>query len=90
MNAQGIIRKISVGDVKNGMTYMLGQPMLGGRAVIVEITLDIDGSIDIGASKYDIIVNTNRGVSRIWKSIQGMPVVLEYELDPERDVEATE
>ena len=89
--AQGLIRKISVGDLKNGITYVVGQPMLGGRAIITEIRLDVDGSQSRGYSKYDVLVMKNDSdVSRLWKSIENMPVVAEYELDLEQDVETEE
>ena len=87
--AQGLIRKVSVGDLKNGITYVVGQPVFGGRAEITEIRLDVDGSMARGCAKYDILVmKSGADVSRLWKSFEGMSVAVEYELEEVTDVEA--
>jgi len=88
MQAQGLIRKISVNDMKNGITYSVGQPMVGGRVEITAIRLDVEGSEERGCAKYDIVVREADGTARIWKSIEGMPVAVEYDLEAEKDVEA--
>ena len=36
----GIIRKITVGDIKDGITYVVGQPIMRGRAKITAIVQD--------------------------------------------------
>jgi hypothetical protein len=91
MIAEGLIRKISVGDLKTGITYVVGQEMMGGRLTIVEIKLDVDGSEELGMAKHDVFVN-KKGFphARIWKSIQGMPIVVEYDIQEDRDVAASE
>lgn len=88
MVAQGIIRKISVGDLKTGITYVVGQKMRDGFMTITAIRLDIDGSIARGCAKYDILVRESDSVnSRIWKSFEGMSVGIEYDIREEKDVE---
>jgi len=86
--ANGFIRKISVGDLKTGITYMVGQPMRGGATVITEIRLDVDGSQSRGSAKYDILTRSaNSDNSMMWKSIEGMSVVVEYDTNEIKDVE---
>ena len=36
----GIIRKITIGDIKDGITYVVGQPIMRGRAKITAIVQD--------------------------------------------------
>jgi len=86
--ANGLIRKISINDPKTGLTYLVGQKMMSGTLTITEIRLDVDGSIERGYAKYDILVRKNdSNHSRIWKSIENMPVAIEYEIDEVRYVE---
>lgn len=86
--ANGIIRKISVNDPKIGLTYVIGQEMMRGAIVITEIRLDVDGSVERGRAKYDILVRkADSDNSRIWKSMEGMPVVIEYDIAEAKDVE---
>lgn len=88
MLAKGLIRKISVGDLKTGITYVVGKPMRDGAMVVTEIRLDVDGSAEAGCSVYDILVQERGSLhSRIWKTLEGMSVGIEYEIDEARDVE---
>lgn len=88
MVAKGLIRKISVGDLKTGIAYIVGKPMRDNSMIVTEIRLDVDGSEEVGYNIYDILVQ-KRGSkhSRIWKSIENMPVGIEYEIDEAKDVE---
>lgn len=91
MIASGLIRKISVGDLKTGITYVVGQPMLGGRMTIVEIRLDPEGSEERGCAKYDVlVVKEGSEHARLWKSIEGMAVTVEYDINEEKQLEAEE
>ena len=36
----GIIRKIVIGDIKHGITYVVGQPIMRGQAKITAIVQD--------------------------------------------------
>lgn len=88
MVAKGLIRKISVGDLKTGITYIVGKPMRDGAMIVTEIRLDVEGSAEVGYSVYDILVQKRGSMhSRIWKTLEGMSVGIEYEIDEERDVE---
>jgi len=75
--AKGLIRKISVGDLKDGITYVVGQSMMNGRLIIAQIIKDVD----VLHSKYDIFVREpNSDILRLWKEIEMMPVGLEYDI----------
>jgi hypothetical protein len=88
ITAKGLIRKISISDPKTGLTYIVGQPMRKDTMIVTEIRLDVEQSNFTGRTVYDVIVRTEGSPhSRIWKSIEGMPVVIEFDLDEERDVE---
>jgi len=81
MNVEGIIRKISVGDIKEGITYKVGQNMMGGRLLIEQITHDVDYLIEYGIDKYDVYVSENSSDNvRIWKSFKQMSVSVEYDI----------
>lgn len=68
-----IIRKISIGpDLKNSMTYVVGQPVASESFVIHEI-------IQKG-SAFQIWVKNSVGELLHWKHIENMPVVIECDL----------
>ena len=46
----GIIRKITIGDIKDGITYVVGQPIMRGRAKITAIVQD-----DLYFYKYNML-----------------------------------
>jgi len=86
MNAIGIIRKISVGDIKEGITYKVGQSMMGGRLVIEQILQNID--ISEPNLMFEVYVS-EEGTNnvRLWKQFINVPVSLEYDISID---EATE
>jgi hypothetical protein len=91
ISAHGLIRKISIGDMKNGLTYSVGQDMINGRAVITEIRMDVENSAFTRSYVYHILIQKNGSeVSRLWKTISGMPVAVEYDIEPEKNVEDQE
>ena len=54
---EGIIRKITVGDIKDGITYVVGQPIMRGKAKITAIVQD-----DMYFYKYNMLkFNGRRG-----------------------------
>jgi hypothetical protein len=88
MRAKGLIRKLSVGDLKTGIAYIVGKKMRNDSMIITEIRLDVEGSEEAGYHIYDILVSKiGSNHSRIWKSIENMPVGVELEIDEARDVE---
>ena len=84
MNAIGIIRKISVGDIKEGITYKVGQEMLGGRLVIEQILQD-EFAFDPNII-FNVYVSERGSKSvRLWKQFVNQPVSIEYDISIERD-----
>jgi len=85
MQAQGIIRKIIIGsDLKEGMTYKVGQVMNQGRITIKGIVYDIECQMNTGDRKYDIFVTENSSDNtRIWKSFINVPTSIEYDISIE-------
>jgi hypothetical protein len=84
MNSLGIIRKISIGDIKEGITYKVGQEMLGGRLIIEEIIRNLD--VPESIIQYDVNVS-QRGSNhvRLWKSFINVPTSVEYDISEARD-----
>ena len=81
MNALGIIRKISIGDIKEGITYKTHQSMMGGRIYIEEILQDLEYIENHGILKYDIFVSESGSTNiRLWKSFSNVPVSIEYDI----------
>lgn len=71
-----LIRKISIGpDLLKAMNYSVGQPMLGAKHTIAEISKTDSGSIDIW------LQNSEEEVF-IWKTISPLvPVTIEYNIE---------
>ena len=83
--ANGIIRKITIGDLKEGITYKRNQKMLGGILTIVDIVKDEAFFREYGKIRYDIyICKNNSEYSRLWKSFIDVPVGLEYDIEIEK------
>lgn len=77
----GIIRKITIGDLKDGITYKVGQEMLGGSIVIKSILHDVDYLLKNGINKYDILVSPKgETYTRMWKSFENMNISVEYDI----------
>jgi len=87
MEAQGIIRKISIGDLKEGITYVVGQPMLRGKLEVEQILHDSDYLIEYGINKYDMYVSEmGTDIVRIWKSFMNGQISIEYEISIENEI----
>lgn len=81
MEAQGIIRKISIGDLKEGLTYVVGQSQNRGRMTIVQILHDTDYLADFGINKYDVyVMEENSDDVRVWKSFMNGQITVEYDI----------
>ena len=88
MNATGIIRKISIGDIKEGITYKVGQSMMGGRIYIEQILEDLEAHPS--KTKFDVFVSENGSDNvRLWKSFINVPTSIEYDISIQPD-ETTE
>ncbi len=72
-----LIRKISIGvDLKNSMTYVVGQLVLGDSYKIHDITKDSLGDVDV------YVRNMESGEILHWKSFnRNLPISIECDID---------
>ena len=77
MEAQGIIRKISIGDLKEGLTYVVGQKMKVGE--VVQVLHDTMYLVEYGINKYDVYVRADENI-RLWKSFMNGQISVEYDI----------
>jgi len=87
MQAEGIIRKIIIGDIKEGMTYKVGQQFYAGKQLTVRgISYDVETQFNTGDRKYDVLVSEEgSSLIRLWKSFINVPTSVEYDISIERD-----
>jgi len=79
---EGLIRKISIGDIKEGITYKVGQEMMGGRLTIEQILCNLD--IPAPNVMYEVYVSERSADEvRLWKQFVNVPVSLEYDISIE-------
>lgn len=77
MEAQGVIRKISIGDLKEGLTYVVGQTMKVGE--VVQILHDTMYLAEHSINKYDVYVRAGGNI-RVWKSFMNGQISVEYDI----------
>ena len=83
----GIIRKIVIGDIKNGITYVVGQPIMRGKAKISAIVQDEMYFIRYKMLKFKIYIKMEGSeTSELWKAFFELTGV-EYNLDYKEDYE---
>jgi|TARA_R110002020_G_scaffold188209_1_gene386909 hypothetical protein len=79
----GIIRKITIGDIKDGITYVVGQPIMRGRAKITAIVQDDLYFYKYNMLKFNVFIKMeDSDTSEMWKSfftITGVEYNLDYE-----------
>ena len=79
----GIIRKIIIGDIKDGITYVVGQPIMRGRAKITAIVQDDLYFYKYNMLKFNVFIKMEDSESsELWKSffsITGVEYNLNYE-----------
>ena len=77
----GIIRKVTVGDIKDGITYVVGQPIMRGQAKITAIVQDDMYFYKYNMLKFNVFIKMeNEEESELWKSFFKITGV-EYNLD---------
>jgi len=87
MEAQGVIRKISIGDLKEGLTYVVGQRMKSNELTIVQILHDTMYMSDYGINKYDVYVQeVGSNNVRVWKSFMNGQISVEYNIRVENEI----
>jgi|TARA_B100000900_G_C19982340_1_gene474331 hypothetical protein len=76
---EGLIRKIVVGrDPKNGMAYYIG--MRAGSGSVSAIVMDEEHLYRFQKKRYLIYIEDN-DTTMLWKSIDSMPCILEFDLN---------
>ncbi len=76
---EGLIRKIVVGrDPKNGMAYYIG--MRAGSGSVSAIVMDEENLYRFQKKRYLIYIEDN-DTTMLWKSIDSMPCILEFDLN---------
>ena len=81
----GIIRKITVGDIKDGITYVVGQPIMRGKAKITAIVQDDLYFYKYNILKFNVFIKMeDEESSEMWKSFFELTGV-EYNLDYEEE-----
>ena len=76
---EGVVRKIVIGrDPKNAMAYYVG--MKAGGRPISYIIQDDEALHKYGKTRYLIYVEDD-GAHAIWKAVEEMPCIVEYNLD---------
>tara|TARA_R100000988_G_scaffold88168_1_gene51180 strand:- start:11 stop:283 length:273 start_codon:yes stop_codon:yes gene_type:complete len=79
----GIIRKIIIGDIKDGITYVVGQPIMRGQAKITAIVQDDLYFYKYNMLKFNVFIRMEGSKSsELWKSFFSITGV-EYNLDYE-------
>ena len=83
----GIIRKITVGDIKDGITYVVGQPIMRGRATITAIVQDDMYFYKYKMLKFNVFIKMkDEESSELWKSFFDLTGI-EYNLDYQEEYE---
>ena len=83
----GIIRKIVIGDIKNGITYVVGQPIMRGQAKISAIVQDEMYFLRYKMLKFNIYIKMEGSeTSELWKAFFELTGV-EYNLDYKEEYE---
>ena len=80
---KGLIRKITIGDLKAGMTYVVGQPVMRGEGTITDIIEDDAYFREYNIIRYNVYVKKNNGYSYLWKDFKQQPIAIEYNINYE-------
>jgi hypothetical protein len=74
----GIIRKIVIGrDPKDAMAYFIG--MRAGAGEVSTIVFDEELLYKHGKKRYLIYLQQSDGAQVLWKSVDDMPCIIEYD-----------
>ena len=80
-----IIRKITLGDLKQGLTYKVGQVMFYGNMTVTAIIQDEAAWYKHQQVVYDVYVQKKgEDFSRPWKRFFDQPTSIEFDIE-ERD-----
>jgi hypothetical protein len=77
--SNSVIRKITIGDLKQGLTYQVGQRMLGGAFEVTAIVQDEIAWHKYQQVVYDVYVKKEGDdFSKPWKRFFNQPTAIEY------------
>jgi len=83
--SNNIIRKITIsrGDLKDGISYVVGNTILRGELKIESIVRDDFYHEEFGEVCYSIFCSktANPNESFKWKDLFGQPMVIEYDIN---------
>jgi hypothetical protein len=83
-----VIRKITIGDLKQGLTYQVGQRMLGGSLEVTAIVQDEAAWYKHQQVVYDVYIKKmGEDFSKPWKRFFSQPTAIEYNTDVQDDYE---
>tara|TARA_R110000796_G_scaffold183047_1_gene299494 strand:- start:118 stop:396 length:279 start_codon:yes stop_codon:yes gene_type:complete len=84
-----IIRKITIarGDIKDGISYVVGRIIMGGTLKIEAIMRDEAYYQEYGEVCYSIYCSKvgSPGEAFAWKDFFGQPMIIEYDINPDYD-----
>ena len=79
---KGLIRKLTIGDLKTGMNYIVGQTVMGGSAKITDIIEDEAYFMQYNLIRYNVYVKRfDDGFTYLWKDFKNQPIAIEYNLN---------
>ena len=83
-----IIRKITIGDLKQGLTYQVGQKMLGGSLEVTAIIQDEAAWYKHQQVVYDVYIKKiDEEFSRPWKRFFDQPTAIEFDIKEREEYE---
>lgn len=78
----GLIRKIIAGqNPKNAMAYVVGMEAGRSGMYISAIVHDEEVLVRYNKSRYLIYVKDEEGSQVLWKAVEEMPVIVEFDLN---------
>ena len=76
-----IIRKITIGDMKEGLTYVVGQTMMKGQLEVTAIIQDEAAWYKHQQVVYDVYVKRfDEDYSKPWKRFFSQPTSIEFDI----------
>ncbi len=76
-----IIRKITIGDMKEGLTYVVGQTMMRGQLEVTAIIQDEAAWYKHQQVVYDVYVKRDgESYSNPWKRFFSQPTSIEFDI----------
>ena len=77
---EGLIRKIIIGrDPKNAMAYFVG--MRAGSGKVSTIVMDGEHLYKYSKKRYLVYLQNEDGSQALWKAVDEMPCIIEYDCD---------